>query len=146
MHLIQTKLWIRYVNNTCVIVKTTQIDRTHDVINTVFRDIKFTIDCELDETLSFWEKLVSEESDGVIETSMHHRKTHTNKILSYHGNHPDKHKRSCIRTLFKGIQTHCNSAAEKRKEEKHLFQPFQRNGLRQKYAKRCILKNRQNKD
>eukprot|EP00061_Rhincodon_typus_P003833 g21078.t1 len=50
---IQPKLWIRYVDDTFMIIKWTKLDETHQLINNIFTGIKFTREEEKNKQLPF---------------------------------------------------------------------------------------------
>ncbi|VDP93516.1 unnamed protein product [Echinostoma caproni] len=43
---IMPKLWLRYVEDTFVILKKSKLERTYNIINNIFNDIKFTMEIE----------------------------------------------------------------------------------------------------
>ncbi|VDP65272.1 unnamed protein product [Echinostoma caproni] len=45
------KLWFRYVDDTFVILKKSELDRTDNIINNIFNGIKFTMETEKDKQL-----------------------------------------------------------------------------------------------
>ncbi|GAA32882.2 hypothetical protein CLF_111425 [Clonorchis sinensis] len=52
---------------------------------------------------------------------------YTDQIPTYHSKHPNCHKQSCIRTLFKRTETHGGTMESKVSEEKRMYRGFHRN-------------------
>eukprot|EP00061_Rhincodon_typus_P006230 g26652.t1 len=55
---IQPKLWIRYVDETFIIIKRTKLEETHQLINNALTGIKFARDEEKNEQLPFLDVMV----------------------------------------------------------------------------------------
>ena len=139
---INPKLWVRYVDDTFVILKRTEVETTHRLINGIFQGIKFTIETENNECLPFLDVLVARTSDGTLQTSVYRKETHTDQVLNFNSNHPQCHKKSCIRTLFKRARTHCSTAELQKREENHLMKTFRRNDYPLNFVRRCIMEER----
>ncbi|BHF68440.1 hypothetical protein SprV_0301147400 [Sparganum proliferum] len=75
---------------------------------------------ELNNQLAFLDVQVTKLEDGKIRTTVYRKATNTRRILHFKNNHPVGHKRSCVRTLFQRVQTHC-SDDNGRKEEMNLM-------------------------
>ena len=132
------KLWIRYVDDTFVILKNTQIQEVFQLINNVFRDIKFTTEQEDNDKIAFLDVMVHKQPDGTLQTSVYRKNTHTDQMLNFNSNHPAEHKRSCVKTLFNRAKTHCSTNALRKAEEKHLFNMFQKNEYTRNFIRRCL--------
>ena len=132
------KLWARYVDDTFVILKRADVDNTHQLISNVFEGINFTIETENDNQLAFLDVLITRKENGSLQTSVYRKKTHTDQILSFNSNHPQCHKKSCIRTLFDRARTHCNTIDALKREENHLMEVFRRNKYPSNFIKRCV--------
>nr|VZI31132.1 unnamed protein product [Spirometra erinaceieuropaei] len=52
------KFWARYVDDTFVIIKRKMVKEFHDVLNSVFPDIQFTMEAEVNNQLPFLDVLV----------------------------------------------------------------------------------------
>ncbi len=56
---------------------------------------------------SFWSVLLQLwRINGELTTSVFRKATNTLQVLSFNSNPPQTHKRSCIKTLFKSVETH----------------------------------------
>ena len=116
---IHPKLWVRYVDDTFVIIKQSDIDQVTSVLNSIFDGIQFTMEIEADSKLPFLDILVTRVSNGALETCVYRKKTNTDKVLDYTSNHPSGHKQSCVRSLFHRIESHCNTHKSKVEEKKN---------------------------
>eukprot|EP00061_Rhincodon_typus_P003018 g19083.t1 len=61
---IQPKLWIRYVDDTFVIIKRTKPEETHQLINNTLTCIKFTREEEKNEQLPFLDVILERRPNG----------------------------------------------------------------------------------
>ncbi|BHF80514.1 hypothetical protein SprV_0702364200 [Sparganum proliferum] len=91
--LVNPKLWLRYVDDTFVIVKKDQLETLHNTINSTMPGIKFTLEKEVDKELPFLDVLVQRKTDGTLRTSVYRKQTYAEVILHYESNHPISHKR-----------------------------------------------------
>ncbi|BHF67862.1 hypothetical protein SprV_0301089100 [Sparganum proliferum] len=101
------KFWARYVDDTFVIIKRSDVQTFKALSNSIFPDIQFTMEEELNNQLAFLDVQVTKLEDGRIRTTVYRKATNTRRILHFKSNHPVGHKRSCVRTLFQRVQTHC---------------------------------------
>eukprot|EP00061_Rhincodon_typus_P012303 g37944.t1 len=62
--LIQLKLWIRYVDDTFVIIKRTKLEETHELINNILTGIRFTSEEEKNKQLPFLDVMVERRTNG----------------------------------------------------------------------------------
>ncbi|XP_072436559.1 uncharacterized protein [Chiloscyllium punctatum] len=89
---IQPKLWVRYVDDTFVIIKNTEIENTHQIINATLTGIRFTREEEKDNQLPFLDVMVQRTPNGEFTTKVYRKATHTDQVLNYESNHPNTHK------------------------------------------------------
>ncbi|BHF84624.1 hypothetical protein SprV_0902777500 [Sparganum proliferum] len=130
--------WRRYVDDTFVIVKKDMLQHFHSLLNAVFPDIKFTREEEQEQQLPFLDVLVRRNLNGELETTVYRKATNTTQLLSFHSNHPVAHKRSCVKTLFKRIQTHCSKPEDRAREARYLRDQFVQNGYPRAFISRCL--------
>ncbi|BHF57092.1 hypothetical protein SprV_0100003300 [Sparganum proliferum] len=91
---------------------------------------------EVESKLSFLDVLVYRQPDGKLATSVYRKPTNTLQMLSYNSNHPLQHKRSCVRTLYRRVETHCSTPAAKLDEIKLLQELFRANGYPRTFVER----------
>ncbi|VDM02727.1 unnamed protein product [Schistocephalus solidus] len=78
---------------------------------------------EVNNQLPFLDVQLTKLADGKIRKTVYRKATNTRRILHFRSNHPVGHKRSCVRTLFRRVQTHCSDDSGK-KEKMEYLQPF----------------------
>ncbi|BHF70548.1 hypothetical protein SprV_0301360000 [Sparganum proliferum] len=120
--------WRRYVDDTFVIVRKDMLQHFHSLLNAVFPDIKFTREEEQEQQLPFLDVLVRRNLNGELETTVYRKATNITQLLSFHSNHPVAHKRSCVKTLFKRVQTHCSKPEDRARKARYLRDQFVQNG------------------
>ncbi|BHF66828.1 hypothetical protein SprV_0200985100 [Sparganum proliferum] len=112
----QPKFWARYVDDTFAIVKSSDVEHLKELLNSVDPNIQFTMEAETNNQLPFLDVLVRRCATGQLQTTVFRKATNTRQILHFNSNHPLSHKRSCVRTLFQRVETHCSTPADKRVE------------------------------
>ena len=120
-------MWERYVDDEFAPVKTDEIDNVLHTSNNTTDNITCTGEQEHDNQLAFLDVLVTKNDDGTLNTQVYRKSTHTDQILNYYSNHPTAHKISCVKTLFKRIDTHCNTEQTKPKERNYVNNTFRKN-------------------
>ena len=140
---IKPKIWMRYVDDTFVIIKRDEIDQTISILNETIPNIAFTVEKEHELQLSFLDILIKRTDQGFLETTVYRKVTHTDQILNYNSNHPVQHKASCVNTLFARIDSHCSTLESRVAEKQHLIQSFRMNGYPIHFVKRCLKRYRQ---
>ncbi|BHF71854.1 hypothetical protein SprV_0401491500 [Sparganum proliferum] len=124
----QPKFWARYVDDIFAIVKSSDVEHLEELLNSVDPNIQFTMEAETNNQLPFLDVLVRRSATGQLQTNVFRKATNTRQILHFNINHPLSHKRSCVRTLFQRVETHCSSPADKRVERQYLHDLFRTNG------------------
>ncbi|BHF69448.1 hypothetical protein SprV_0301249200 [Sparganum proliferum] len=122
--------WRRYVDDTFIIVKKDMLQHFHGLLSVIFPDIKFMREEEQEQQLLFLDALVKRNPNDELETTVYRKATNTTELLCFHGNHPVAHKRSCVKTLFKRIQIHCNKPEDRAREARYLPDQFVKMAIR----------------
>ncbi|BHF62572.1 hypothetical protein SprV_0200555400 [Sparganum proliferum] len=130
--------WRRYVDDTFVIIEKDKLPGFQDLLNSIFSDIQFTREDEVDEKLPFLDVLVTRTPDGKLSTTVYRKATNTTQVLNYHSNHPLVHKRGCVRALFDRVKTHCSEPEGRMQELWHLRDQLTKNGYPNSFISRCI--------
>nr|VZI47083.1 unnamed protein product [Spirometra erinaceieuropaei] len=143
---IKPKLWLRYVDDTFVIIKKCEVERLHQRLNDVFPAIQFTREEAIGDSLPFLDVRIQKLSDGALATSVHRKDSNSEIILNYGSNHPAAHKRSCVRTLFHRAYCYCNSNGLLNKELAHLYRLVRSNGYPISFVKNCLRHQTQSQD
>ncbi|BHF63096.1 hypothetical protein SprV_0200608600 [Sparganum proliferum] len=134
------KFWARYVDDTFVVIERDQMPTFKEHLNAVFPDIQFTMDEEENNQLAFLDALVCRKDCGGLKTKMSSKAAYTMQILSFNSNHPISHKRSCARTLYRLVETHCSEPEDKIAELQYLRRVFKDNGYPRNFINWCIRK------
>nr|VZI01498.1 unnamed protein product [Spirometra erinaceieuropaei] len=141
------KFWARYVDDTFVVIERDQVLTFKERLNSVFPDIQFTMEEEENNQLAFLDVLVCRKDFGGLKTKVFRKATNTTQILNFNSNHPISHKRSCVRTLFRRVETHCSEPEDKVAESQYLRRVFRENGYPRNFVNQCLRKRdeRQNR-
>ncbi|BHF78219.1 hypothetical protein SprV_0602133100 [Sparganum proliferum] len=107
------KFWVRYVDDTFVVIERDQMLTFHEHLNAVFPDIQITMEEEENNQLAFLDVLVCRKDCGGLKTKVFRKATNTMQVLNFNSNHPISHKRSCVRTLYRRVETHCSESEDK---------------------------------
>jgi hypothetical protein len=133
-------LWVRYVDDTFVIIRKDAFAVFYELINSIFGDIKFTCEEAKDDSLPFLDVLVRKLPDGSLQTSVYRKDSSADVILNYDSNHPASHKRSCVQTLFKRARTHCSSKESLENEIDYLYRILIENAYPNNFIRECLRK------
>ncbi|BHF82479.1 hypothetical protein SprV_0802561700 [Sparganum proliferum] len=90
--------------------------------------------------LAFLDVLVCRKDCGGLKTKLFRKATNTMQVLNFSSNHPISHKRSCVRTLYRRVETHCSEPEDKIAELQYLRRVFKANGYPRNFVNRCICK------
>nr|VZH97849.1 unnamed protein product [Spirometra erinaceieuropaei] len=118
------KFWARYVNDTFAVIERDQVLTLKERLNSVFPDIQFTMEEEENNQLAFLDVLVCRKDCGGLKTKVFRKATNPTQILNFNSNHPTCHKRSCVRTLFRRVETLCSEPEDKVAESQYLRRVF----------------------
>ncbi|BHF78100.1 hypothetical protein SprV_0602121000 [Sparganum proliferum] len=134
------KFWARYVDDTFVVIDRDQLLTFKERLNAVFPDIQFTMEEEENNQLAFLDVLVCRKDCGGLKTKVFRKATNTMQVLNFNSSHPISHKRSCVRTLYRRVETHCSEPEDKIAELQYLRRVFKANGYPRNFVNRCIRK------
>nr|VZI48881.1 unnamed protein product [Spirometra erinaceieuropaei] len=134
------KFWARYVDDTFVVIDRDQLLAFKERLNAIFPDIQFTMEDEENNQLAFLDVLVCRKDCGGLKTKVFRKATNTMQVLNFNSNHPISHKRSCVRTLYRCVETHCSEPEDKIAELQYLRRVFKANGYPRNFVNRCIRK------
>ncbi|BHF77343.1 hypothetical protein SprV_0602044700 [Sparganum proliferum] len=131
-------MWI----STFVVIDRDQLLTFKERLNAVFPDIQFTMEEEENNQLAFLDVLVCRKDCGGLKTKVFRKATNTMQVLNFKSsNHPISHKRSCVRTLYRCVETHCSEPEDKIAELKYLRRVFKAESYNlRNFVNRCIRK------
>ena len=122
------RLWKRYVDDTCCIVKKGTVEELLTHLNSVRPSIRFTVEVEKDGRLPFLDTLLQRRDDGSLDVTVYRKPTHTDRYLDFHSHHPPQVKRGLVKCLFDRARTITTGQNNLRKEEHHLTRVLRQNG------------------
>ncbi len=93
------RIWVRYVDDTGTIIKTSHIDSFTAHLNQVHPNIKFTSEVEHNGELPILDVLICRKDDGCLKFKVYRKNTHTDHYLQFDSHQPLEHKLGVIRTL-----------------------------------------------
>ena len=112
--------WRRYVDDSNVCLRRTDVQDFHDHLNAINPNIQFTVELPFDtgkhQTIAFLDTICTVPGDGQIDVGVHRKATHTDKYLAFDSHSPLQSKAAVLKTLL----DHANvipSNDHKRKEE-----------------------------
>nr|VZI45357.1 unnamed protein product [Spirometra erinaceieuropaei] len=107
------KFWARFVDDTFVVIDRDKLLTFKEHLNAVFPDIQFTMEEEENNQLAFLDVLVCRKDCGGLKTKVFRKATNKMQALNFNSNHPISHKRSCVWTFYRRIETHCSGSEDK---------------------------------
>nr|VZI33829.1 unnamed protein product [Spirometra erinaceieuropaei] len=122
------KFWAQYANDTLVVNERDWVQEFKEHLNAIFPDIQFTMEEEGNNQLAFLDVLVCRKDCGGLNAKVFRKATNTTQVLKYNNNHPISQKRSCVRTLYQRVETHCSVPENKVAESQYLRRVFKANG------------------
>ncbi|BHF65072.1 hypothetical protein SprV_0200808100 [Sparganum proliferum] len=137
------KFWARYVDDTFVVIERDQVLTFKEHLNAVFPDIQFTMEEKENNQLAFLDVLVCRKDCGGLKTKVLRKATYTTQILNFNSNHPISNKRSCVRALYRRVETHCSEMEDKVSELQYLRRVMRANGYPRNFVNQCIRKGHQ---
>ena len=96
----KSRLWKRYVDDTCCIVKRGTVEGLLDYLNSVRPSIRFTVEVEKDGGLPFLDTLLQMREDDGLDVTVYRKPTHTDQYLDFHSHHPSHVKRGLVKCLY----------------------------------------------
>ncbi|BHF84351.1 hypothetical protein SprV_0902750200 [Sparganum proliferum] len=121
------KSWTRYVDDTFVVIDRDQLLTSKELLNAVFPDIQFTMEEEKNNQLASLDVLVYRKDCGGLKIKVFKKVTYTMQVLNFNSNHPISDKRSCVRTLYRRVETHRSEPEDQITELQYLRRVFKVN-------------------
>ncbi|BHF72180.1 hypothetical protein SprV_0401524400 [Sparganum proliferum] len=134
------KFWAQYVGDTFVVIERDQVLTFKERLNSFIPDIQFTMEEEENNQLPFLDVLVCRKDCDGLQTQMFRKATNTTQIVNLDSNHPISHNRSCVRTLYRRVETHCSEMGDKVFESQYIRRLFRKNGYPRNFVNRSMHK------
>ena len=113
-------LWLRFVDDTCVINKAEHSEALLQHINSLDPHIQFTVEPAQQGSLPFLDTLVTIEQDNTFNTSVYRKPTHTDQYLHWDSNHHITAKQSVFNTLAHRAKVVSSSPDKLERELQHI--------------------------
>ena len=102
------------------------------------KHIQFTLEKEENGTLPFLDVHLSRNTDGMMEISVYHKQTHTDRYFDFLSRHLLPHKKSEVTSLLLRAKALSSTAAECTKEELHITGALKGNGYPTSFVRRSV--------
>ncbi len=132
--------WVCYVDETFAIITSGRQAAFKAQLNSIFTNIQFTMEEEKDRALPLLDVLVRRRDNGELTTSVFRKTANILQMLSYKSNHSQAHKRGCVKTLFKRVETHCSTPEAKEEALRYLKHQFSLNGYPRSFVQKTLRK------
>ena len=133
------RLWLRYVDDTFVIINKDNVTEFHAFINTIEDSIKFTVEFECNNCIPFLDVLVMKNDNGTLQTKLYRKPTHTNRFLNFNSVHSYSHKFGLVKSLLFRANSTLNSKLEdKMNETKLLIEALTKNDYPDWFLKKAL--------
>ena len=93
------RIWIRYIDDTFVVLKKTEVVSFYKLINKIEDSIKFTVEQEVDNAIRFLNILIIR-NNVQLTTKAYKKRTHTTRYLHFNLCHIFSQKVDLVRTLL----------------------------------------------
>ena len=109
------KLYLRYIDDTLLLVKDEDINLIHKRLNSFDKSIKFTVDTFPDGNVHFLDIKIDKNH-----TDIYYKETHTGQYTSFHSQTPWHLKTAWIKALFHRANKICNSKQAFQQQINHI--------------------------
>ena len=128
------RLWKRYVDDTCCIVKKGTEEGLLQHLNSIRPTIQFTMEVEEKGKISFLDCELHRKEDGRLDVTVHRKATHTDRYLHFDSHHPTHVRRGVVKSLYDRARRVTTSDDNLQREIEHLNKVFYNNGYPNKFV------------
>ena len=134
------RIWKRYVDDVFCIIKKGKEDELLKNLNSHRSSIQFTMEKEVNGSLSFLDCNLNKKEDNFLEVSIHRKPTHTDRYLNFRSHHPAQVKRGIVKCLFDRARRLISDERNLRKKEDYLEEVFRGNDYPKKFHQKLLTK------
>ena len=124
------RIWIRYVDDISCVIKC-------DVINSFLSHINSkcpSIEMEENGRLPFLDVEVFRNHDNILDTTIYHKPTHTNRYLQFDSHYPIHQKITITNSLYNRINTHITNPTHRKSHQRQVKETLSKIGFPAKYC------------
>ena len=92
------RIWLRYIDDTFVVLKKTEVISFYKFLNNIEESIKFTVEQEVDNAIPFLVLIIR--NNGQLTTKAYRKPTHTARYLNFNSCHNFSQKVGLVKTLL----------------------------------------------
>ena len=93
------RVWKQFVDDTFVILGKAAVDKFFTHLNQIQSSIKFTMEREKDNRISFLDISITRDHTGALDTNIYRKPTHRERYLNFKSEHPLEHKSAVVNAL-----------------------------------------------
>ena len=120
--------WKRFVDDTFVIFDKVAVDKCFTHLNQMQTSIKFTMEGEMDNCISFLDISITRDHTGTLDTNIYRKPTLSERYLNFKSEHPLEHKFAVVNALTHRATSLIRDENKKRMELKHTQNVLTLNG------------------
>nr|CAH8860870.1 unnamed protein product [Trichobilharzia regenti] len=133
------KMWLRYVDDTFIIIKRSLLNELFQLINNMSETIKFSKEVESDENeLAFLDCLVKRKLDGKFKINIFRKPTNSDRYLDYHSAHPFTTKVTVAKNLINRAKRLVTEEEDINEELKLVQSTLESNNYPKAFIKRYL--------
>ncbi|XP_063968077.1 uncharacterized protein LOC135157133 [Lytechinus pictus] len=134
------RVWKKYVDDTFIIVNSSETDSLLACMNSQQPSIQFTLETEQGGKLAFLDTLVQRHEGGKLFTSVYRKPSHTDQYIPYDSHHDKSVKKGLVKCLFDRAARIITHPSELPKERAHIRGALHSNGYPRRFIENTFKK------
>lgn len=122
------KTWLRYVDDVFAIVESSKTEETLSFLNTMCKNINFTLELEHNRKIPFLDLVLHRNADGKIDIDIHRKETATQRYITNDSNHHWIHKQAAFNSMIYRMCKIPLSQVNYEKELNFIYETAVKNG------------------
>jgi hypothetical protein len=142
---LDVKFLKRYIDDILCACRRELITRLLESLNSFHKDIQFTVEHQIDDSIPYLDTMISKEVDGSLLFTVYRKPTHSSRYLEYFSSNPIAHKKSVAASLFHRALSICSNDRLYAIERNIIFLDLQKNGYPKDFITRTekdVIKKR----